>query len=62
MTGGIGSGKSTVAKILESFGIVIIDADKISRAATGGGGAAISAISDVFGTDMINADGALNRL
>ena len=61
LTGGIGSGKSTVAKILESFGIVIIDADKISRAATGGGGAAISAISDVFGTDMINADGALNR-
>ena len=61
LTGGIGSGKSTVAKILESFGIVIIDADKISRAATASGGAAISQISDMFGADMIDADGALNR-
>lgn len=61
LTGGIGSGKSTVTAMLEDYGITIIDADKISRASTGNGGAAIAAISAAFGPDMIDDHGALDR-
>lgn len=61
LTGGIGSGKSSVAKRLAAHGIVIIDADQISRAATATGGAAIEAIREAFGVQMINAEDALDR-
>lgn len=61
LTGGIGSGKSTVTKLLESYGIVIIDADKISRSSTASGGGAIAAISAAFGQAMIDENGALDR-
>ena len=61
LTGGIGSGKSTVTAMLEDYGITIIDADKISRASTANGGAAIAAISAAFGPDMIDDHGALDR-
>jgi dephospho-CoA kinase len=52
ITGGIGSGKSTVANLLAGLGAVVIDADAISRAATGVGGAAIPAILTAFGTTL----------
>ena len=61
LTGGIGSGKSTVAGLLAACGAAVIDADAISRAATAPGGAALPAIAEAFGPQMIGADGALDR-
>ena len=61
LTGGIGSGKSTVAQMLVNHGAALIDADKISRSTTGAGGAAIAAITAQFGPAAINAEGAMNR-
>lgn len=61
LTGGIGSGKSTVAAILESLGAPVIDADAISRATTAADGSAIAQISQTFGPHMLTADRALNR-
>jgi dephospho-CoA kinase len=61
LTGGIGSGKSTVLQMLAAAGAAVIDADAISRAATAPGGAAIDAIAQQFGRDFIAADGGLDR-
>ncbi|CAM4049395.1 dephospho-CoA kinase [Comamonas aquatilis] len=61
LTGGIGSGKSTVAQRLAERGAAVIDADQISRSLTAAGGAALPAIAQQFGADLIQADGALNR-
>ena len=61
LTGGIGSGKSTVANMFSALGAVVIDADAISRSLTAPHGAAIEAIKLQFGEAMINADGSLNR-
>jgi dephospho-CoA kinase len=61
LTGGIGSGKSTVAAALGACGAAIIDADAIARAATAAGGSAIAAIQSAFGPGLIGADGALDR-
>lgn len=61
LTGGIGSGKSTLAGLLARRGACLIDADAISRAATGVGGSALPAIRHRFGADMIGPDGALSR-
>jgi dephospho-CoA kinase len=61
LTGGIGSGKSTVLQMLAGLGAAVIDADAISRATTAAGGAAIAAIAQRFGPDFITADGALDR-
>ena len=61
LTGGIGSGKSTVAGMLTDCGAVVIDADAISRQLTAPGGAAIAAIAAQFGTQAITADGAMDR-
>jgi dephospho-CoA kinase len=61
LTGGIGSGKSTVLQMLAQLGAAVIDADAISRATTAAGGAAIAAIARNFGSDFIAADGALDR-
>lgn len=61
LTGGIGSGKSTVAKILVEQGATLIDADDISRATTASGGAAITSIAAQFGPGVVNADGSMNR-
>ena len=61
LTGGIGSGKSTVAGMLAAQGAAVIDADAISRGVTAPGGRAIEAIAQVFGPHMIAADGAMNR-
>jgi dephospho-CoA kinase len=61
LTGGIGSGKSTVARILVACGAVLIDADAISRQLTTPGGAAISELARQFGPQVITAAGALDR-
>ncbi len=61
LTGGIGSGKSTVAALFQKHGATIIDSDVISHQLTQPGGAAITAIRAAFGDTCINADGALDR-
>ena len=61
LTGGIGSGKSTVAGFLARRGAAIIDADAISRSLTTPGGRAMAAIARTFGESMISPDGAMNR-
>ncbi|MBI3530923.1 MAG: dephospho-CoA kinase [Burkholderiales bacterium] len=61
LTGGIGSGKSTVAGMLARHGAAVIDADAISRQTTATGGAAIEAIHQTFGAEFITTDGALDR-
>ena len=61
LTGGIGSGKSTVLAMLQELGAAAIDADAISRAATAPGGAAIPRIAQSFGADFITPEGALDR-
>lgn len=61
LTGGIGSGKSSVARLLEERGAKIIDADAISRACTAPGGSAMRAITETFGPAFVGADGALHR-
>lgn len=61
LTGGIGSGKSRAGRAFEAFGIVVIDADAISRALTTPGGAAIDPIRQTFGDAYIDAHGALDR-
>ena len=61
LTGGIGSGKSTVAGMLAARGAAVIDADAISRSVTATGGRAIEAIATTFGPHMMDSDGAMNR-
>jgi dephospho-CoA kinase len=61
LTGGIGSGKSTVAGFLARRGAAIIDADAISRSLTASGGLAMAAIARTFGETMLGPDGAMNR-
>jgi dephospho-CoA kinase len=61
LTGGIGSGKSTVAAELVRCGAVLVDTDAIARAVAAPGGAAIGALRDAFGPDAIAADGSLDR-
>ena len=61
LTGGIGSGKSTVAAMLAELGAAVIDADALARSVTAPGGLAIAAIRQVFGDDFITEAGALDR-
>ena len=61
LTGGIGSGKSTVAALFADLGAYVIDADKISRNVTAMDGPAIEPIRNHFGAAFIQADGSLNR-
>jgi len=61
VTGGIGSGKSTVARILRDLGAKIIDADKIAREVTAKGEPALAELVDYFGQEILDKDGELNR-
>ncbi len=61
LTGGIGSGKSTVAGFLARLGAAIIDADAISRSLTAAGGRAMPDIARTFGAEMLGPDGAMDR-
>ncbi|MBI5436338.1 MAG: dephospho-CoA kinase [Nitrosomonadales bacterium] len=61
LTGGIGSGKSTVAALFRDCGVTVIDSDVISHQLTQSGGGAIAAIRAAFGDVYIDASGALDR-
>ncbi len=62
LTGGIGSGKSTVAALLQQHGAALVDTDAIARQLTLAGGAAIEPIRAAFGANFIGAEGALDRV
>ena len=61
LTGGIGSGKTRVADLLQVRGAAIIDSDAIAHALTAPGGAGIAPLRAAFGDEMIDAQGALDR-
>lgn len=61
LTGGIGSGKSTVADLFAELGASVVDTDAISRSLTGPRGEAMAAIRDEFGQEYIAPDGSLDR-
>lgn len=61
LTGGIASGKSTVAAMLLAYGANLIDADAHAHAVTAPDGGAIAQIRQTFGSDFITAQGALDR-
>lgn len=61
LTGGIGSGKSTVAKLLEHEGFPVVDADKIAREIMEPGSPVLDEVAAAFGDDLINEDGSLDR-
>ncbi|EOE0249337.1 dephospho-CoA kinase [Klebsiella oxytoca] len=61
LTGGIGSGKSTVADAFAQLGVNVIDADIIARQVVEPGTPGLSAIAQRFGAQMLNEDGTLNR-
>ena len=61
LTGGIGSGKSTVAQLLAQRGAAVVDADAIARALTAPAGQAMPRVAAAFGQDFVTPDGALNR-
>jgi dephospho-CoA kinase len=61
LTGGIGSGKSTVAAMLARCGAAIVDTDAIARALTGPAGLAMPAVAEAFGAGFVTPDGALDR-
>lgn len=61
LTGGIASGKSTVAELFAAKGIAVVDADVVAHRLTAPGGAAIAAIRSAFGAAAIGADGAMDR-
>ncbi|WP_296895379.1 dephospho-CoA kinase [Thiobacillus sp.] len=61
LTGGIGSGKSTVADQFAELGTPVIDTDAIARELTAPGGVALDAIHATFGESVMQADGSLDR-
>lgn len=61
LTGGIGSGKSTVSALLASYGAVLIDADRIAREVVEPGTDGLAAVVAEFGEDILAADGTLDR-
>ena len=61
LTGGIGSGKSTVARAFETLGAAWVDADDVAREIVATGEPALIAINERFGSQVINPDGTLNR-
>lgn len=61
LTGGIGSGKSTVAQMLAQRGAAVVDADAIARELTAAGGQAMPLVAATFGQDFVTPDGALDR-
>jgi dephospho-CoA kinase len=61
LTGGIGSGKSTVSRLLAEHGAVIVDADAIAREVVEPGTPGLAAVVEAFGSGVLAADGALDR-
>ena len=61
LTGGIGSGKSTVAGYFAQQGIPVIDADQLARELVAPGSPALNEITGIFGPDILFPDGSLDR-
>lgn len=61
LTGGIGSGKSTVAEMLRSYSFPVVDADQIARDIMEPGSPVLDEVAAEFGTDLIGEDGTLDR-
>ena len=61
LTGGLGSGKSTVAEMLRALGAEVIEADELGRALMEPGQPVFSQIVRVFGSQVVGPDGRLNR-
>ena len=61
LTGGIGSGKSTVSEMLSARGAIIIDADRITRDLQQPGTPVMAEIAEKFGDEVVEPDGSLNR-
>ena len=62
LTGGIGSGKSSIAQMFAELSAPIIDADAISRSLTAENGEALPAIRQLFGDEVFDSEGRLNRM
>ncbi|MFO1361092.1 MAG: dephospho-CoA kinase [Burkholderiales bacterium] len=61
LTGGVGSGKSTVARAFEDRGVTVVDADALAHRLTASGGGAMPAIRAAFGDAVVDPSGALDR-
>jgi dephospho-CoA kinase len=61
LTGGIGAGKSEVSRLLESYGAVIVDADKIAREVVEPGTPGLGRVVEEFGEDILTPEGTLDR-
>ena len=61
LTGGIGSGKSAVARLLASYGAVVVDADRIAREVVEPGTPGLAAVVEAFGPEVLAPDGSLDR-
>lgn len=61
LTGGIGSGKTTVAQLFADLGAAVVDTDLIAHELTSAGGRAMPAIATAFGQEVLREDGSLNR-
>lgn len=61
LTGGIGSGKTTVANLFADLGVVLVDADIVAREVVSPGSEGLAAIVEHFGTDILLTDGSLDR-
>jgi dephospho-CoA kinase len=61
LTGGIGAGKSAVSRCFEQLGVPVIDADVVAREVVSPGGPALAEIAAAFGSDVLDASGALDR-
>lgn len=62
LTGGVATGKSSVARLLEEHGAVVIDADQLSREAVLSGTVGLARIAEAFGGDVLLPDGSLDRV
>jgi dephospho-CoA kinase len=61
LTGGVGSGKSTVGRLFAEHGAVVIDADQVAREVVVPGSAGLAAVIERFGAKLLQADGSLDR-